>query len=171
MILDATCSAKRLWPEFADIRMDINPETHPDVVGSCTAIPFPDQYFKMVYCDPPYLVGKGPVWRAEVMQSGRLGNRFSVFDSMDAWRDFATKAMAEFRRVLKPRGILTWKLMDGSRSHGRVIDYKVVLNAPGFRLVEDVAVPSNGPMARANAKRWGTPISNVHYVTMERLYD
>ncbi len=166
--LDATCSIKRRWPDHADVRMDINPEAKPDVVGSCLAIPFPDGEFDQVYCDPPHLVGSGRVWRADVMRGNRLGARFSVFDSMTAWREFAVKASAEFHRVLRPKGTLVWKLMDGSRSHGRVIRYEDVLDAPGFLLVSDMEVPSEGPMARANAKRWGTPLSKVHYVTLER---
>src|SRR5208282_2413275 len=114
MILDATCSLRRLWPEFADVRMDINPAAKPDVVASCLDIPFGSGTFKMVYCDPPHLVGAGKVWRAQIMGKGNLGERFSAFDSMAAWREFAVKATAEFHRVLKPRGLLLWKLMDGS---------------------------------------------------------
>jgi len=36
------------------VRVDINPETNPDVVGDAHNLPFPDSSFDLVVLDPPY---------------------------------------------------------------------------------------------------------------------
>jgi hypothetical protein len=56
-------------------RLDLNPDVHPDVVGDAHAMPFEDESFELVVCDPPYsdaesteLYGTGPVRQREWMR-------------------------------------------------------------------------------------------------------
>ena len=44
MILDATCSYARVWPKHATIRIDIRPQTKPDIVMDATELKFSDNY-------------------------------------------------------------------------------------------------------------------------------
>jgi len=39
---------------LGDVRLDIDPNNKPDVVGDASALPFPDASFASVLCDPPY---------------------------------------------------------------------------------------------------------------------
>ncbi len=173
MILDATCSSKRLWPAVADVRVDISRAAHPDVLADCRHLPFADATFDAVYCDPPHLVGgRGTKWAADKASGGHMTadfQRFSSWENLDEWHRFVEEATAEFHRVLKIGGLLRWKLMDGARSHGRIIDYEHVFNGTlnGFEILADVRVFSRGPLARTNTKRWGSH-SYVHYITLRK---
>jgi len=66
--------------------MDVNPDLKPDVLGDAHALPFTDNSFEAVICDPPYsddesrdLYGTGPVRMREWMREAvRVSSRFVV---------------------------------------------------------------------------------------------
>ena len=49
IILDATCSYARIYPKFATIRIDIRPQTKPDIVMDAKDLKFIDNYFDEIY--------------------------------------------------------------------------------------------------------------------------
>ena len=168
MILDATCSIKRIWPKVADVRMDISPLAHPDVVGDCKRLPFADESFDSVYCDPPHLTGKAGIKRVmDPQKTTPTFARYSRFENPAAWIRFVHAATNEFYRVLKPHGFLRWKLPDGSRSHGTMVHYADAFD-PRFGTVADISVPSKGPFSRLNVVRGHRPCM-IHYLTLEKI--
>lgn len=118
MILDATCSYARVWPKHATIRIDIRPETKPDIVMDAKDLKFPDNYFDEIDADPPHLKRKGP-HKTESQKrrlSGRTSpgfwQRYGSWESKEDWLYFVEKTNMEFYRVLKPNGILNYKITE-----------------------------------------------------------
>lgn len=67
-------------------RMDLNPETNPDVVGDAHELPFDDGSFEVVVLDPPYsneesetIYGTPPLRRGQYTQEAvRVSSRYVV---------------------------------------------------------------------------------------------
>ncbi len=65
-------------------RVDLNPETEPDVIGDAHELPFEDNSFDLVVCDPPYsdeeardLYGTPPVRQGQWMREAvRVSRRY-----------------------------------------------------------------------------------------------
>lgn len=176
MILDATCSAKRRWPAVADVRVDINPETHPDVVADDRHLPFKDGTFTEVYCDPPHLVksykNRSPLVSDETLTGLDPGTakavvgyrRFAMWPGMAAFHEYLDAVNGEFARVLGTDGRLHFKSTDGSRSHGTTIRCRDVIDRlTNFTLIEDRVVESQGYFAKWHKRHHGT-VTLTHYL-------
>ena len=182
MIVDTTCSTKRRWPVYADLRMDVNPSVKPDLVADTRHLPFADGSINELWCDPPHLVkswvNKSPLVDDTTYAGLHPGTRkaaagyrrFSIWGGMAEYLTWLTDTAREFRRVLKPHGIVRYKTTDGSRSHGttiRVVDAIAAFQKEGFRLVVDDAAVSTGYFARWHAKHHGT-VTLTHYLTLQK---
>lgn len=119
LILDATCSFRKNWPKSATIRIDIRPETKPDIVMDATDLKFPNASFDAIYCDPPHFVIKKP--SARIKQWRRMHGRISIdpFTAYGYWKTeaewfaFIEGTNREFARCLKSNGILYYKITEG----------------------------------------------------------
>ena len=117
-ILDVTCGARsiwfnkhhpaavycdkrreqyhHLWKNAGNCTLDINP----DVVCDFTDLPFQDNSFSLVVFDPPHLTGaKETAW---------LVKKYGKLD--DNWPQMIHDGFRECMRVLKPDGVLIFKL-------------------------------------------------------------
>lgn len=118
LILDATCGGRSIWFDkhdphtvYMDVRRDYfsdiwkNGNCHgeylinPDVQADFTAIPFPDETFRLVVFDPPHLVRASyEAWL--VKKYGKLEEN---------WPQMLREGFRECMRVLKPEGVLIFK--------------------------------------------------------------
>lgn len=162
IILDATCSYARIYPKFATIRIDIRPQTKPDIVMDAKDLKFIDNYFDEIYCDPPHLLRKGP-HKTEAQKRRLLGRkspgfweRYGYWESKDKWNDFIEKTNNEFYRVLKPNGLLYYKITESP-----IIEYDdFITMMVNFKLINDLEQKS-----KSNLK-WEKPKSKlVHFLT------
>lgn len=127
LVLDTTCSEKKVWPRFASLRIDIRSKAGPDVQASATNLPFRDALFTEVYCDPPHMIKKKKTSEEPVMSAWFASKnrklyphqhflncigRFSSWTSREEWLNFIQQTNAEFYRVLKPNGVLHYKLCE-----------------------------------------------------------
>ena len=170
LVLDATCSRGRKWPLQADVRIDILSSVLPDITADACNLPFKSGRFAEVYCDPPHMVAFDgdsswkEDWEARLPRGFR---RFSYWPNRAEWLTFLKRSGMEFHRVLIQGGTLHYKVPDGLRSHGRMIDVSEVRSLPGFTVVSDVAVQSNSVLSRTNVKRMCSP-TTIHYLTMRK---
>ncbi len=112
-ILDACCGSRMFWfdkdnplVEFMDIRDEEAVLSdgqlvivHPNTIGDFTAMPYPDNSFKMVVFDPPHMVWAG--------DQSNIRKRYGVLD-----KDWKTELAMGFKkrfRVLEPYGTLIFK--------------------------------------------------------------
>lgn len=164
--LDSTCSAKRVWPAEATLRMDRSPAAKPDILADARHLPFKDGVFDRVYCDPPHRLGRHfGVDKAD--ENVRDYDRFQFWPNREAFYSFLKEVDPEFWRVLKPRGKLVFKLPDGDRSHQTMVDRSAIYHLRRFDLINDERVVSAGFFARANVKK-GSGRSYIHILTLSR---
>jgi SAM-dependent methyltransferase len=71
---------------------------HPNTIGDFTAMPFPDNSFKLVVFDPPHLV-----W------AGKTPNMYKLFGRLEDWKTELSRGFKECFRVLEPYGVLIFK--------------------------------------------------------------
>ena len=131
LILDATASTKRIYPRYADVRVDIKAKVRPDVVADDCALPFRSGIFDKIFCDPPHIIGKTlqeePTMSAWYASQNRKRfphqhflnsvGRFGTLPNRAKWLDTLKATNIEFERIIKPSGRLFYKLCE-SRSHG-----------------------------------------------------
>lgn len=109
-ILDATCGRRIMWLDPRDsltTYLDCDPEKWPDITCSCTDMPFPQSYFDLIVFDPPYKNFanlKKKYGNSFCSMAGRYGS----MPSADI-RELLKRAFIEFRRVLKPYGLILFK--------------------------------------------------------------
>lgn len=164
MILDSTCSYAHSrtdrWPKYATLRMDRRIECRPDIVADARFLPFRENVFDLIYCDPPHLFRKNTdIEKIKVQRrkSGRksagLFERYSFWQSRDQWLDFLERTNEEFSRTLKTEGKLYYKLTDGKHGLTRLGDLRILNN---FALFSD----------RQNSK--SVFKNSVHYLVFGR---
>lgn len=152
-ILDCTCSFAKIWPKHATIRIDIRPETKPDIVMDAKQLDFPNNFFDELYCDPPHFFRKGqhPTEKQKRRLEGRTSpgfyERYGHWNNKEEWNEFVEKTNIEFSRVLKDDGKLFYKLTEAN-STTNVSEF--IDKMTNFILVEDNVQPSKSN--RSNAK-------------------
>lgn len=127
-ILDACCGSRMFWFDkdnpnvvFMDKRDEIcelsSGQTvivKPNLVADFTAMPFPDNSFKLVVFDPPHLV-----W------DGKTRNLYKTYGKLDDWRNTLRLGVDECFRVLDDYGVLIFKWCESQ------IKVKTIINAIG----------------------------------------
>ena len=127
LVLDATCSDKKIWPRFANIRMDVRKEVKPDIVADARYLPFRTRVLSRIYCDPPHFIRRR-LWehqsKGKFFASVNRGiyphehfvnsmKRYGCWKSVKEWNDFVEHTNDEFARCLKEDGVLEYKIADG----------------------------------------------------------
>jgi SAM-dependent methyltransferase len=117
-VLDACCGPKGMWFDKQNpyaIYMDRRRETHVDtypcgtktnvidpcVVADFSAMPFPDESFRLVVFDPPHIEQTG---------TSQITKKYGSLQG--DWREMLRAGFAECFRVLKPEGVLIFKWND-----------------------------------------------------------
>lgn len=161
VILDATCSFAKIWPKHATVRIDIRPETHPDIVMDAKNLQFPDNHFDQIYCDPPHIIRDGDLTRIKQYRrlQGRrspdLFTRYGVWKNVEEWFDFVAKTNNEFYRTLKPQGKLFYKITEAG---GCTKPLDLIIRMTNFRMIEDKTNPVKSNLGRGKT-HWITFIS------------
>lgn len=138
VILDATCSDKKIWPREATIRMDVRREVKPDIVADARYLPFRPGVFHRVNCDPPHLIDKDR-WEQDKPKYSRWFvsvnrhregfshqhilhsyRRYGLWHSREEWLAFLEATNNEFARVLKQTGVLEYKIGE-TKAKGRSV--------------------------------------------------
>ena len=118
-ILDVTCGGRSIWFDKhhpSAVYMDKREEhatsiwkssdglseqvlnIEPDIVGDFTAIPFPDETFRLVVFDPPHLLHGG--------STGWIIKKYGKLD--ENWPQMLHDGFRECMRVLKPDGLFLY---------------------------------------------------------------
>lgn len=84
------------------------------------ALPLKDKSVYSIIFDPPFLAGGG--------KNGIMNNRFGYVASVEDVWDLYRKALIEFKRVLKPFGIVVIKCQDMIHGRNQYFTHAVVMN-------------------------------------------
>ena len=146
MIVDLTCSTKRIWPKSATKRGDVDPEVEADFHWDGKIIPFPDGSVDEFYYDPPHMIGRpfkkpehGP-WFSSVNRKkyphdhflNSVG-RFAKWKSRKELEATLIILNKEFARALKQDGRLNLKLSEVGRPN-RSVQYSDICFLTNFIL-------------------------------------
>lgn len=80
---------------------------HQMLVADFTSLPFRDGSFSRIYFDPPHLI------RNDVKHFNPSYFKFGNWPCRRDWETALDRVNVEFRRVIKPRGLLFVKIIDG----------------------------------------------------------
>jgi hypothetical protein len=112
--LDATYSRGNFYkkglpkPRFCS---DIEPKEDGVIPADAMYLPFKDKSLGIIIFDPPFLATTGPSLKKDD-DSNKLNKRFGVYPNETLLFDFYEKAIKEFYRVCKKKGILIFKCQD-----------------------------------------------------------
>lgn len=126
-ILDATAGNRLMWKikdypgiHFIDIEEEL--EYQPDQFMDCTNTDFPDNHFNLIFFDPPHNWGIPKNERIFTIPSKKVADEkfnygrtypsyygLDKFDNKSGLINFIYEAQEEFKRILKPNGLLFFK--------------------------------------------------------------
>jgi hypothetical protein len=105
---------------------DIAPQTKVTVQCDCTHLPFTNEQFNSAIFDPPFLIGVG---KTECKKgSNIIKNRFGSFKTPKELWQFYNQSLSEFYRILKPDGILIFKMQDTVSSRKQYLSHIEIIN-------------------------------------------
>ena len=129
--LDPTYSIGNFYKNIPQpkLKFDINPQSSDVKQANCTNLPLEDNSVNSIIFDPPFIAGI-----QNKSDDGVIINRFGSYKnvSKELWSMYH-KALEEFKRVLKPDGVLVIKCQDTvdsckqCLSHVEIINYAVKL--------------------------------------------
>jgi tRNA G10 N-methylase Trm11 len=166
MILDATCSYSRRWPNHATFRIDIRPEVHPDFVMDAKELKFPDAFFDEIYCDPPHMIRANlnveSIKKSRRLKGYKWGNhdmfdRYGLWNSRADWLGFLRATNWEFHRCLKLTGLLHYKLCVGRKDNVTLAE--LLEEMTSFTIIDTKVRPSKTNVSFSK--------SRVYFLTMK----
>lgn len=90
------------------LRFDISPQS-PDVIqADVCALPLADESISSVIFDPPFMFNP----HGTALTKNAAANRYSMFPKWEDLERTYCGALDEFKRVLKPKGIVAFKCQD-----------------------------------------------------------
>lgn len=126
--LDPCYSVGRFYDDFGipqpKLKFDINPQVKGVVEANANRLPLPNYSVNSIMFDPPFLAGEN----AEGENSGIICSRFSQFKSMPELWLWYRECMIEFKRLLKPGGILVFKNQDTVSSAKQYFSHCHIMN-------------------------------------------
>ena len=132
LTLDPTCSFRNWWSEedvSGVVFTDNRGEVHPDVLCDAGCLPFRDEFFEEIRCDPPHMIQKN-YWKSKDSSIGSsYFYRYGNFNNRKEWLSFLHEINQEFHRALKCEGKLLLKITVGrDRRLPKLEDLKLLSN-------------------------------------------
>lgn len=105
-------------------KFDINPQNEDIQKADCRKLPFKNNTINNIIFDPPFIAGI-----QNKSDDGIIINRFGSFKnvSKELWK-FYHESLDEFKRILKPDGILIFKCQDTIDSGKQCLSHIEIIN-------------------------------------------
>lgn len=126
--LDPCFSVGRFYEDFGikkpKYRFDIEPQARDVIKASAESLPIEDCSIDSIMFDPPFLAGEN----SEGENTGIICSRFSQFKSIPELWEWYRKCLVEFKRVLRPNGVLVFKNQDTVSSAKNYFSHVYIMN-------------------------------------------
>ena len=83
---------------------DLEPRDPRCKQSDCRSLPLEDDSVESIIFDPPFLAAGG--------KKGRMHQEYGTFDSIGEMESMYKESLVEFKRILRPQGILVFKCQD-----------------------------------------------------------
>jgi hypothetical protein len=109
-------------------KFDISPK-HKDIVAAdCTCLPLKDNSISTMAFDPPFLATRGKSLDCpQNTKQNRTVRRFGWYPTEKELFTFYKKSLVEFKRILKPDGILIFKCQDKVSSGKQYMSHTFII--------------------------------------------
>ncbi len=129
--VDPCYSVGRFYEDFGIPKpihkFDINPQISGVIEANANKLPFENQSVNSIMFDPPFLATSGDVFNSNE-GSNIITGRFSAFNSMSELWLWYKECIIEFKRILKPNGVLVFKNQDTVSSAKQYFSHCHIMN-------------------------------------------
>ena len=129
--IDPCYSVGRFYEDFGipkpKHKFDINPQISGVIEANANRLPFENHSVNSIMFDPPFLATSGDVYNSSE-GSNIITGRFSAFKSMNELWLWYQECLIEFKRILKPDGILVFKNQDTVSSAKQYFSHCHIMN-------------------------------------------
>lgn len=126
--VDPCYSVGRFYEDFGipkpKHKFDINPQISGVIEANANKLPFENQSVNSIMFDPPFLAGEN----SEGENTGIICSRFSQFKSIPELWLWYQECIIEFKRILKPNGVLVFKNQDTVSSAKQYFSHCHIMN-------------------------------------------
>lgn len=126
--VDPCYSVGRFYDDFGipkpKYKFDINPQISGVIEANANRLPFENQTVNSIMFDPPFLAGEN----SDGENTGIICSRFSQFKSITELWLWYQECIIEFKRILKPNGVLIFKNQDTVSSAKQYFSHCHIMN-------------------------------------------
>lgn len=110
-------------------KFDIFPRKPGVIKADAECLPLKDDSIQVMIFDPPFLATKGASLEGEIdNKQNKVVRRFGWYSSEEGLFNFYKNSLIEFKRILKPSGILIFKSQDKVSSGKQYFSHNFVIN-------------------------------------------
>lgn len=109
-------------------KFDINPQARGVIMSDADNLPIEGGTIKSIMFDPPFLSSSGESHENSNDNSNIIAKRFSVFKNMNELWNWYIRCMTEYKRILKPDGVLVFKNQDTVSSAKQYFSHCFIMN-------------------------------------------
>lgn len=145
-------------------KFDLIPQTEDTIQASSDNIPLESDSIKSIMFDPPFVIS-GKTWKDSEDESCKITKRFGCYYSWDELKDHYSKSIIEFNRLLKPNGILIFKLQNTISSAKQYFSHYYVMKEAinfGFYPIDEFVLTAKSKMTSFGG-RWKTQRNAMKY--------
>jgi len=127
--LDPTYSKGNFYKNIKEpkYKFDLYPQIKDVKKANAEKLPLDDQIINTMIFDPPFLATKGNSLNIK-NESNKINKRFGVYPTEKELHRFYINALIEFKRILKPNGILIFKCQDKVSSGKQYFSHNFIIN-------------------------------------------
>lgn len=108
------------------LKFDLSPQSSDIIKSDCRNLPLDDNLIQSILFDPPFLIRKVPMTKDK--KRPIMCNDFTCFKTLEESKLMYLESLAEFRRILKPKGILIFKCQDIVHHTKQVFYHNFIIN-------------------------------------------
>ena len=142
-----------LYPKFKDIEK-----------SDSRSLPFEDSFLKTIIFDPPFVIS-GKTYPKSQKDNCRMAKRYSCYFSFDELKDHYYKSLQEFYRILKPNGIVIFKLQNTISSGKQHFSHYYTMKSAieiGFYPIDEFVLPMKSKVTSFGG-RWSVQRHAMKY--------
>lgn len=146
------------------LKLDLYPQKEGVISSDSCNITQPDNSVSTIIFDPPFVIA-GKTYKDNIQGSSRIAKRFGAYSSYNQLKTHYYNTLVEAYRVLKPNGILIFKLQNTISSGKQHYTHYFVMKSAmeiGFSVKDEFILQAKSKMTSFGG-RWTNQIHAMKY--------